>query len=268
MDYPNLINTRLEANQITLAYDNKTIINQLSLAIPTEKITILIGANGCGKSTLLKGLTRILKPKQGSVYLDGKAISKLSSQKVAQTLGILLQNPSSPEGLTVKELVAQGRYPYQSWWQQWSKEDETIVNQALISTDLMSLADRPLDTLSGGQKQRAWIAMSLAQDTDILLLDEPTSFLDLAHQIEILDLLHELNQMAQKTLVIVLHDLNLASRYADYLVAVKQGKIYAQGTPEIVMSEKVIEAVFNLQSHILPDPITNKPMCIPIKKLT
>lgn len=268
MDYPNLNNTRLEANKITLGYDSKTIISDLSLAIPSEKITILIGANGCGKSTLLKGLSRILKPKRGSVYLDGKAISKLSSKKIAQTLGILPQNPSSPEGLTVKELVAQGRYPYQNWWQQWSKEDEVLVNKALISTDLISLADRPLDTLSGGQRQRAWIAMSLAQNTDILLLDEPTSFLDLAHQIEILDLLYELNQTESKTLVIVLHDLNLASRYADYLVAVKQGKIYAQGTPEIVMNEKVIEAVFNLESHILPDPITQKPMCIPIKKLT
>ncbi|WP_107670449.1 ABC transporter ATP-binding protein [Cyanothece sp. BG0011] len=268
MDYPNLINSRLEAQNITLGYDNKTIITDLSLGILSGKITILIGANGCGKSTLLKGLARLLKPKQGSVYLDGKAISKLSSKQVAKTLGILPQNPSSPEGLTVKELVSQGRYPYQNWWQQWSKEDETFVNQALISTDLRSLADRPLNSLSGGQRQRAWIAMSLAQNTDILLLDEPTTFLDLAHQIEILDLLHELNQTAQKTLVIVLHDLNLASRYADYLVAMKQGKIYAQGTPEIVMTEEVIEAVFNLESHILPDPITQKPMCIPIKKLT
>ncbi|EAZ90644.1 ABC transporter ATP-binding protein [Crocosphaera chwakensis] len=268
MDYPNLNNTRLEAHKITLAYDNKKIITDLSLAIPSEKITILIGANGCGKSTLLKGLSRILKPEHGTVYLDGKAISKLSSKKIAQTLGILPQNPTSPEGLTVKELVAQGRYPYQNWWQQWSKEDEILVNQALMSTDLISFADRPLDTLSGGQRQRAWIAMSLAQNTDILLLDEPTTFLDLAHQIEILDLLRQLNKTRHKTLVIVLHDLNLASRYADYLVAVKQGKIYAQGTPEIVMSEEVIKAVFNLESHILPDPVTQKPMCIPIKKLT
>ncbi|MDJ0658632.1 MAG: ABC transporter ATP-binding protein [Crocosphaera sp.] len=268
MDYPNFINTRLEANKITLAYNNKKIITDLSLAIPSKKITILIGANGCGKSTLLKGLARLLKPEHGSFYLDGKAISKLSSKQVAQTLGILPQNPTSPEGLTVKELVAQGRYPYQNWWRQWSKEDEVLVNQALVSTNLMSLAERPLDTLSGGQRQRAWIAMSLAQNTDILLLDEPTTFLDLAHQIEILDLLYQLNQTEHKTLVIVLHDLNLASRYADYLVAVKQGNIYAQGTPTLVMQEEVIEAVFDLKSCVLADPVTKKPMCIPIKKVS
>lgn len=267
MNYKSPKNHKLEAQKITLSYDKKTIISDSNLVIPPEKITILVGSNGCGKSTLLKGLARLLKPNRGVVYLDGKAISKLSTKQVAQKLGILPQNPTSPEGLTVKDLVSQGRYPYQNWWQQWSKDDEALVKTALVSTELMSLQDRPLETLSGGQRQRAWIAMTLAQDTDILLLDEPTTFLDLAHQIEILDLLYELNRSRQKTLIMVLHDLNLASRYADHLVAMKQGKIYAQGKPEIVMTETIIQAVFNLECRIILDPVTKTPICIPIKKI-
>ncbi len=266
MNYKSLIKSQLEANKITIGYDNKKIIVDLNLVIPHQKITILVGSNGCGKSTLLKGLARILKPQQGTIYLDGKAISKLPTKDVAKRLGILPQNPKFPEGLTVKDLVAQGRYPYQNWFQQWSKYDEELVTKALINTDLLSLADRPLDSLSGGQRQRAWIGMSLAQDTDILLLDEPTTFLDLAHQIEILDLLYELNRSRKKTLIMVLHDLNLASRYADYLVAMREGNIYAQGKPDEIMTETIIQEVFNLECHIIRDPVTQTPMCIPIKK--
>ncbi|BAQ62127.1 ABC-type Fe3+-siderophore transport system [Geminocystis sp. NIES-3708] len=257
---------QLSARQLTLAYQKTTIIENLNLEIPQGKITILIGGNGCGKSTLLKELGRILHPQQGMVYLDGKEIHQLPSRKVAQTLGLLPQNPNAPEGLTVKDLVAQGRYPHQTWWQEWTVEDEKQVNQALEITCLTSMSDRDLDTLSGGQRQRAWIAMALAQNTEILLLDEPTTFLDLAHQIEVLDLLTELNHQLQRTIIIVLHELNLAARYADYLVAMKQGYIYAQGKPEEVMTSTIIREVFDLSCQIIIDPISHTPLCIPHSK--
>jgi len=255
---------RLTAKQLTLAYDSKVIIQHLDVEIPTGQITVLVGANGCGKSTLLRGLARLLKPRQGMVYLDGKAITQLSSQGIAKRLGILPQNPTAPEGLTVKDLVAQGRYPHQTWWQQWSKEDESQVEKALETTGMADLADRDLDTLSGGQRQRAWIAIALAQNTDILLLDEPTTFLDLAHQIEVLDLLSHLNQCEGKTIVMVLHDLNLACRYADYLVAMHEGQIYSQGKPSEVMTQTMVQDVFHLKCCIVPDPITATPMCVPL----
>ncbi|MEG3882235.1 ABC transporter ATP-binding protein [Microcoleus sp. herbarium19] len=254
----------LSTKSLSLAYDGVPIIRDLNLAIPTGQISALVGANGCGKSTLLRGLARLLKPERGTVYLDSTSIFKLSTKEVAQQLGILPQGPVAPEGLTVRDLVAQGRYPYQNWLQQWSAKDETIVQQALLITDLLKLADRGLDTLSGGQRQRAWIAMALAQDTDILLLDEPTTFLDLAHQIEVLDLLYELNQSQGRTIVMVLHDLNQACRYADYLVAVKDGQIFAAGEPKMVMTEEMILSVFELECRIVPDPILGTPMCVPI----
>ncbi|MEG4797883.1 ABC transporter ATP-binding protein [Microcoleus sp. LAD1_D1] len=254
----------LSTRGLSLAYDGVPIIRDLNLAIPTGQISALVGANGCGKSTLLRGLARLLKPDHGTVYLDSTSIFKLSTKEVAQQLGILPQGPVAPEGLTVRDLVAQGRYPYQNWLQQWSAKDETIVQQALLITDLLKLADRALDTLSGGQRQRAWIAMALAQDTDILLLDEPTTFLDLAHQIEVLDLLYELNQSQRRTIVMVLHDLNQACRYADYLVAVKDGQIFAAGEPKMVMTEEMILSVFELECRIISDPILGTPMCVPI----
>ncbi len=257
---------QLIAQQVTLGYQKKNIINNLSLEIPRGEITILIGSNGCGKSTLLKGLGRIIPQKQGSIYLDGKLIHQVPNKIVAQKLGILPQNPTAPEGLTVKDLVAQGRYPHQTWWQQWTLADEKFVTQALEITDMIELADRELDTLSGGQRQRAWIAMTLAQNTEILLLDEPTTFLDLAHQIEVLDLLTQLNHEFARTIVIVLHELNQAARYADYLIAMKDGYIYAHGTPQEVMTPKIIEDVFNLSCQIISDPISNTPLCIPISK--
>lgn len=254
----------LEAKQLTLAYDGAAIIRNLSLAIPAGKITVLVGANGCGKSTLLRGLAKLLKPKSGIVYLDGKDISRLKAKTVAKKLGMLPQSPVAPEGLTVRDLVAMGRYPYQSWMRQWSKEDEEKVAEALEITTMIELADRSIDNLSGGQRQRAWIAMVLAQDTDILLLDEPTTFLDLSHQVELLDLLDELQETKGKTIVMILHDLNLSCRYGDYLVAVQQGKIYAVGTPQQVMTEETVRDVFDLECRIVSDPLSNTPMCIPM----
>ncbi|MEM9274134.1 MAG: ABC transporter ATP-binding protein [Cyanobacteria bacterium P01_F01_bin.143] len=255
---------RLEAKQLTLSYDDVPIIRKLDLAIPIGKITVLVGANGCGKSTILRGFSRLLKPKSGMVYLDGKAISQLKAKAIAKKLGMLPQSPIAPEGLTVRDLVAMGRYPYQSWLQQWSAEDEAKTAEALEITMMKELAARPLDSLSGGQRQRAWIAMILAQDTDILLLDEPTTFLDLSHQIELLDLLAELQETKGKTIVMVLHDLNLACRYADYLVAIQQGKVYGTGTPDQVMTESMVKDVFNLECRIIADPLTETPMCIPL----
>jgi iron complex transport system ATP-binding protein len=256
----------LTAHKLTLAYDRTTIIRDLHVDIPAHQITALVGPNGCGKSTLLKGLARLIKPQSGVVYLHNISIAKLSTKEVAKRLGMLPQNPSAPEGLTVRELVAQGRYPHQSWLQQWSKEDEQLTEQALVITGMTELSDRPLDSLSGGQRQRAWIAMALAQNTDILLLDEPTTFLDLAHQIEVLDLLYELNQSQGRTIVMVLHDLNQACRYADYLVVMRQGNIYAQGMPSEVMTEAMVEEVFGLKSNIMRDPVAGTPMCIPISQ--
>ncbi len=255
---------RLQTRQLALAYDGVTILENLNLAIPNSKITILVGPNGCGKSTLLRGLARLLKPQQGKVYLDGKSIFKLSTKAVAKQLGMLPQGPNAPEGLTVRELVAQGRYPHQTWLQQWSQEDERHVKQALIVTAMQAFADRSLETLSGGQRQRAWIAMILAQNTGILLLDEPTTFLDLAHQIEVLDLLYDLNRQEQRTIVMVLHDLNQACRYGDYLVAVQQGEVYAQGPPSQVMTEEMVSDVFGLNCHIIADPVAGTPLCIPL----
>lgn len=254
----------LTTRKLTLGYDQALIIEQLDLAIPTGKITALVGPNGCGKSTLLKGLGRLIKPRQGVVYLDGRSIAQQPTKAIARQLGLLPQSPVAPEGLTVRELAAQGRYPYQTWLQQWSKADEQAVEQALEITEMTELGDRPLDTLSGGQRQRAWIAMTLAQDTDILLLDEPTTFLDLAHQIEVLDLLHDLNQTQGRTIVMVLHELNQACRYGDHLIAMKAGEVYAQGEPQQIMTEALVQEVFGLDCRIVSDPVAGTPLCIPI----
>lgn len=256
----------LTTRRLTLAYDQSLIIEDLNLAIPAGKITVLVGPNGCGKSTLLRGLARLLKPKHGVVYLDRDSIASLSTREVAKQLGILPQSPIAPEGLTVRELVAQGRYPHQGWIQQWSQDDERFTQEALAVTGMTELANRSLDSLSGGQRQRAWIAMTLAQNTEILLLDEPTTFLDLAHQIEVLDLLCELNQTMGRTIVMVLHDLNQACRYADYLVALHHGQIFTHGTPKDVMTEAMVRSVFGLESRVIPDPVAGTPMCVPISR--
>jgi iron complex transport system ATP-binding protein len=255
-------NNILKAQSLSLAYDDALIIKELDLELPEGKITALVGPNGCGKSTLLKGLARLLKPKSGSVLLEGKAIHQLATRELAKSLGILPQGPQAPEGLTVRELVAQGRYPHQSWLKQWSMEDEVTVEHALELTHMNALADRPIDALSGGQRQRAWIAMTLAQETSLLLLDEPTTFLDLAHQLEVLELLKKLNHQG-RTVVMVLHDINQATRYAHHLVALKTGRVVAQGKPTEMLSSALLREVFGIEADVLLEPRTGVPLCVP-----
>jgi len=258
--------TALETRQLRLGYGDTIIIPALNLTLPRGQITVLIGSNGCGKSTLLRAMARLLRPLGGAVLLDGAPLAGRSTKSIARDLAILPQTPSAPEGLTVLQLVRQGRFPHQNWLRQWSAEDEQIVRDALEATSLTAFADHPVDALSGGQRQRAWIAMTLAQGTGTLLLDEPTTYLDLTHQIEVLDILFELNEREGRTIVMVLHDLNLACRYAHHLVALKDGQLYAVGTPEQVVTEQMVQDVYGLQSRIVPDPITGTPMCIPYGK--
>lgn len=253
----------IETKNLSISYGETLIINELDLKISKGEITVFIGANGCGKSTLLRSIARLLKPKSGSVLLEGKAIAKLSTKEVAKRMAILPQSPSAPEGLTVLQLVKQGRYPHQSWLKQWTEEDEKKVSDALIATRLEHLKERTVDSLSGGQRQRAWIAMTLAQDTDIILLDEPTTYLDMTHQIEILDLLFELNEMKNRTVVMVLHDLNLACRYAHHIVAIKDQKVFAKGKPEHVINRALVKDVFGMDCEVTMDPLFGTPLCIP-----
>lgn len=253
----------LQANRLSLAYDKERIIHELDLVVGEGQVTALVGPNGCGKSTLLRGLSRLLAPQSGAVLLDGRAIHRLPSKEVARNLGILPQNPLAPDGLTVRELAMQGRYPHQNWMQRWRAEDELAVQNALALTHMTALAGRPLDTLSGGQRQRAWIAMALAQETELLLLDEPTTFLDMAYQIDVLELLADLNRQG-RTVVMVLHDLNLACRYAHHLVAMKAGHIVAQGPPMKVVTPALVRDVFGLAARIIPDPVSGTPLCIPV----
>ncbi|MFK2827170.1 ABC transporter ATP-binding protein [Bacillus sp. B190/17] len=253
----------LETSSLTLGYSDTIIIEDLDLKIPTGEITVFVGANGCGKSTLLRSLARLLKPKSGHVLLGGDVVGNLSTKEVAKRLAILPQGPIAPEGLTVLQLVKQGRYPHQSWLKQWSSEDEKIVNQALKATKMEELSNRSVDSLSGGQRQRAWIAMTLAQKTDIILLDEPTTYLDMTHQIEILDLLFELNELENRTVVMVLHDLNLACRYAHHIIAVRDKKVYSQGRPEEVITSDMVRDVFQMNCDIIQDPLFGTPLCIP-----
>lgn len=256
----------IETKSLTLSYGDSIIIKNLNLSIPIGEVTILIGANGCGKSTLLRSIARLLKPSEGSVLLDGKNVFKLSTKQVAKKISILPQSPVAPEGLTVLQLVKQGRYPHQSWRKQWSQEDEEIVLNALKSTGIEHLKDKPVDELSGGQRQRAWIAMTLAQNTDIILLDEPTTYLDLTHQIEILDLLYNLNKQQNRTIIMVLHDINLACRYADHIITVRDQTVYTKGKPEDIMTKSLVKHVFDLDCEITTDPIFGTPMCIPYGK--
>jgi iron complex transport system ATP-binding protein len=253
----------LQTESLTLSYGDRIIINELDLEIPKGEITVFIGGNGCGKSTLLRSLARLLKPQTGSVLIDGSAIAKLSTKDVAKKLAILPQSPTAPEGLTVLQLVKQGRYPHQSWLKQWSQKDEEIVNNALKATKMEEFQHRRVDELSGGQRQRAWIALTLAQDTDIILLDEPTTYLDMTHQIEILDLLFELNEKEDRTIIMVLHDLNLACRYAHNIVAIRDQKIFAQGKPEEVISCNLVKNVFDMDCQVTSDPLFGTPLCIP-----
>lgn len=256
----------LETQRLTLSYGERNIIEALDLNIPRGKITVFIGSNGSGKSTLLRSLARLLKPKEGAILLEGESITKRSTKEVAKRLAILPQGPSAPEGLTILQLVKQGRYPYQNWLQQWSEEDEQMVNKALAATQLTEMANRAVDSLSGGQRQRAWIAMTLAQGTETILLDEPTTYLDMSHQIEILDLLFELNQTEQRTIVMVLHDLNLACRYAHHIVAVHNQTVVAEGAPNEVLTTDLVRTVFDMDCQITQDPLYGTPMCIPYSK--
>ncbi|MCA0984653.1 ABC transporter ATP-binding protein [Halobacillus yeomjeoni] len=253
----------LLANNLTLGYGDSIIIDSLNVTIPKGEVTVLIGGNGCGKSTLLRSMARLLKPKMGEVVLDNEDISKMKTKEVAKKMAILPQSPTTPEGLSVYQLVKQGRYPYQGLTRRWSKEDEAAVEKALEDTNMTEMRDRAVDSLSGGQRQRAWIAMTLAQDTDTILLDEPTTYLDMTHQIEILDLLFDLNQEHGRTVVMVLHDINLACRYADHLIAVKDKTVFAQGRPEEVVTCDLMQHVFNMTCDVREDPLFGTPMCIP-----
>ncbi|GAB2655951.1 ABC transporter ATP-binding protein [Nocardia goodfellowii] len=255
---------RLAAEEVTLGYGDRVIVDGLTLDIAPGVVTTVIGPNGCGKSTLLRSLGRLLKPHEGRVVLDGKAISSMKTKDVARVVGMLPQTPVAPEGLTVADLVARGRHPHQSWLRQWSATDEAEVLTALEQTGIADLADRPLDELSGGQRQRAWISMALAQGTDILLLDEPTTYLDLAHSLEVLDLVDRLHDDMGRTVVMVLHDLNLAIRYSDQLIVMRAGQIIAQGAPGDIISAELLQEVFGLSATVLEDPVSGRPMIVPI----
>ena len=256
----------LAAEHLSLAYDDTIICDDLSVEIPHGEVTVIVGANACGKSTLLRGLARLLRPVNGTVLLDGSDIGRLPTKEVATRLGILPQQPVAPEGITVADLVARGRNPHQRFFRQWTDADEAAVDAAMTATRTTDLAGRSVDELSGGQRQRVWIALALAQGTPLMLLDEPTTFLDLAHQIEVLDLLRELNATEHRTIVLVLHDLNLACRYADHLTAMRAGEIIAQGAPAEIVTADLVADVFDLDAQIHPDPVTGTPLVVPVPK--
>ncbi|MCX5044378.1 ABC transporter ATP-binding protein [Aldersonia sp. NBC_00410] len=256
--------SRISAAGVTLGYGERIVAEGLDLDVHTGVVTTVIGPNGCGKSTLLRALGRLLRPQSGQVLLDGKAIGSMRTRDVARVLGILPQSPTAPEGLTVADLVARGRHPHQSWIRQWSAADSDVVTHALEHTGIADLADRPLDELSGGQRQRAWISMALAQGTDILLLDEPTTYLDLAHSVEVLDLVDRLHEEMGRTIVMVLHDLNLAVRYSDQLVVMADGRIVTSGPPTEVISAELLREVFGLDAAVVDDPVSDRPLIVPI----
>ncbi|MFG3428162.1 ABC transporter ATP-binding protein [Streptomyces californicus] len=259
---------RLAARALTLAYEDRTVVRELDLTVPDGQVTVIVGPNACGKSTTLRALGRLLKPRGGAVLLDGTELARIPTKQIARSIGLLPQTPVAPEAITVSDLVARGRQPHQSWWQQWSDEDERAVTDAMARTDVTALAGRAVDELSGGQRQRVWIAMALAQDTDLLLLDEPTTYLDIAHQVEVLDLVRQLASPAAdgargRTVVTVLHDLNQAARYADRLVAMKEGRIVAEGRPGDIVTAELVREVFGLDAVIVPDPVTGSPLVVP-----
>ncbi|MEU3656861.1 ABC transporter ATP-binding protein [Streptomyces sp. NPDC032161] len=265
---PTEATSRLTARGLTLAYEDRTVVRDLDLAVPDGRVTVIVGPNACGKSTTLRALGRLLRPSGGSVFLDGTELSRIPTRRIAQSIGLLPQTPVAPEAITVSDLVARGRQPHQHWWQQWSEEDERAVTEAMERTDVSALGDRSVDELSGGQRQRVWIAMALAQETDLLLLDEPTTYLDIAHQVEVLDLVRRLTAPAAdgtrgRTVVTVLHDLNQAARYADHLVAMKAGRIVAEGHPKDVVTADLVHEVFGLDAVIVPCPVTGSPLVVP-----
>jgi iron complex transport system ATP-binding protein len=257
--------TRLSAQDLTLAYDKRVVARELAIEIPDGAFTVIVGPNACGKSTLLRALVRLLRPKAGTVHLDGQVISSYPTKEVARRLGLLAQSATAPAGITVADLVARGRYPHQRLLRQWSREDERVLSEVMERTGVAELADRSVDELSGGQRQRVWLAMVLAQRTPILLLDEPTTFLDIAHQVEVLDLCEQLLTDGGHTLVAVLHDLNQAARYATHLVAMRGGRIIAQGPPAEIVTAELVEEVFGLACRVINDPESNTPLVIPLR---
>ncbi|TDQ49963.1 ABC transporter ATP-binding protein [Actinorugispora endophytica] len=254
---------RLRGENLTLAYDQRVISRNLGIAVPDNSFTVIVGPNACGKSTLLRALSRMLKPSAGAVHLDGRLISSYPSKEVARRLGLLPQSSIAPDGITVADLVARGRYPHQKFLKQWSRADERIIAEAMESTRVSELSGRMVDELSGGQRQRVWLAMVLAQQTPLLLLDEPTTFLDIAHQMDMLDLCAELHHERGHTLVAVLHDLNHACRYATHLIAMKDGAVVAEGDPDEIVTAELVEEVFGLPCRVIPDPETGTPLVVP-----
>lgn len=254
---------QLTANAITVAYGDRAVVELLDLAVAPGRITAIVGANGCGKSTLLRALSRLLTPRSGTVVLDGRELHRRPAKEVARVLGLLPQNPIAPEGIAVADLVGRGRHPHQRALSPWTQRDYEAVAAALDATEISDLADRSVDEISGGQRQRVWVAMALAQETDILLLDEPTSFLDVAHQIEVLDLLTDLNRSLGTTIVMVLHDLNLAARYADELIAMRNGRIHATGPADEVITSELVRDVFGLECEVIVDPLSGAPLVLP-----
>ncbi|GAA3167603.1 ABC transporter ATP-binding protein [Streptomyces virens] len=254
----------LATDDLTLGYGDRTVIEGLDLTLAAGRITVIVGANACGKSTLLRSMSRLLVPRAGRVVLDGKEVHRTPAKELARTLGLLPQSPVTPDGITVLDLVGRGRHPHQRAFSRWTAQDDAAVAAALEATRTTELVERSVDELSGGQRQRVWIAMALAQQTDLLLLDEPTTFLDISHQIEVLDLLTDLNRSRGTTIVMVLHDLNLAARYADRLVALAAGRLHAAGTPEEVMTEETVRTVYGMDSRVIEDPVSGKPLVLPI----
>nr|WP_199566611.1 ABC transporter ATP-binding protein [Streptomyces triticagri] len=254
---------RLTAQDVTLAYDRSVIAEGLTVDIPDNSFTVVVGPNACGKSTLLRALSRMLKPTEGRVLLDGEVIHSMPAKKVARTLGLLPQSSIAPDGITVGDLVARGRYPHQGLLRQWSREDERIVKESMASTGVAELSERYVDELSGGQRQRVWIAMALAQQTPLLLLDEPTTFLDIQHQIDVLDLCADLHEEQGRTLVAVLHDLNHAARYATHLIALRDGAVVAQGAPSDIVTAELVEEVFGMPCRVIDDPESGTPLVVP-----
>ncbi len=253
----------LKANNIVAGYDKKIIIDGINITIPSNKISVIIGANACGKSTLLKTLSRLIQPVSGEIILDEKNLTDIPPKQLARVLGLLPQSPVAPEGITVADLVGRGRFPYQSFFKGLGKKDYEAVEEALEIMGITNLANHSVDQLSGGQRQRVWIAMALAQQTDILLLDEPTTFLDISYQVEILDLLTDLNRNRGTTIVMVLHDINLSARYADYLFALHKGKLIAEGEPSHIVTETLIKQVFDLDCKVISDSVSNSPFIVP-----
>ena len=255
---------KLASHAVTLGYGDRTVVRDLSVALPEGRVTVIVGANACGKSTLLRSLARLLRPASGRVLLDGRDIHALPTRQLARSLGLLPQSPLAPEGIAVGDLVARGRHPYHGLLNRWTAADEAAVGAALEATGTADLADRPVDELSGGQRQRVWIAMALAQETDVLLLDEPTTYLDLSHQVDVLDLLADLNTTRGTTIAMVLHDLNLAARYADHLVALADGRVVAEGRPADVVTAELVRDVFGMDAQVIVDPVSGTPLVVPV----